>query len=87
MATKTIPQLPAAAAALTSMLLEVDDSGTSRSVTVGQVQTLTAQVFKGVGAPGALTPSATTALYFDTTVPTQPVVYYWDGAAWNQFIG
>lgn len=40
MATKTIPQLPAAAAALTSMLFEVDNAGTSQKLTLAQIQAL-----------------------------------------------
>lgn len=40
----------------------------------------------GVGPPTA-PGTALYEFYMDTTVTTQPVVYYWSGTAWVPFIG
>ena len=43
----------------------------------------------GVGSPTATGATATGAgqIYFDTTNPNQPNVWYWTGSAWVEFIG
>lgn len=62
MATKTIPQLPAAAAALTTMLFEVDDAGTSEKVSQAQVITLLDPLYRTTSFPAAAAALTTTLL-------------------------
>lgn len=48
----------------------------------------TTQVYTGIGSPtGVVVPAGAAAIYFDKTIPSQPIVWYWNSATWTQFIG
>lgn len=68
MATKTIPQLPASAAALTTMKFENDNSGTSEFVTLAQVITLLNTLY----APLAQAVPTGSILMWSGTIATVP---------------
>ena len=45
-------------------------------------------VFSGTGSPvGVVTPAASTAIYFDDTIPYQPNIWYWANSTWTEFLG
>jgi hypothetical protein len=45
-------------------------------------------VYSGVGSPvGTLSPAAPTAMYFDTTIPSEPNLWYWENSTWREFLG
>lgn len=62
MATKTIPQLPATAAALTTNKLEIDNAGTSEYVLVSQLITLFDPLYSTASFPAAASALTTTLL-------------------------
>jgi hypothetical protein len=91
MATKTIPQLPAAGAATLADLFDVSQGGVESKMTGQQVVTLVAAniggPLSGSGSPvGVTTPGVVGQTYFDTTTPAFWVATGLTSSSWLQLI-
>lgn len=91
MATKTIPQLPAAGATTSADLFDVSQDGVESKMTAAQlltfVQSNVGAPLSGSGSPvGVVTPSVVGQTYFDTAGPGFWVATGLTSANWLQLI-